>query len=287
MSGDQQPKICIGFDFDAQSVWAGSFGLSTPTALSRGEFGPRTAMPRILELLEREGVSATFFTPGHTIDTWPEVCRRILADGHELGHHGYMHESPVALDEPAERAVIEKGLEAMDRNLGHRPTGYRSPAFDLSANSTRLLLEYGFVYDSSMMADDFTPYWARTGDVLHMDRAFEFGREIELVEVPCSWSLDDFPQFELVVTPPVVMAGMNEPDKVRRMWLADLEFMVERVPGGVFPLTLHPQSIGRGARIKVLEDVIARGKELGARFCTYHEAATTWRASAPPPQGAR
>lgn len=283
MSGDQQPVVCIGFDFDAQSVWPGSFGLGTPTALSRGEFGPRTAMPRILDLLARHGVSATFFTPGHTIDTWPDVCKRILAEGHEIGHHGYMHESPVQLEEAAERAVIEKGLETMERQLGHRPTGYRSPAFDLSPNSTRLLLEYGFLYDSSMMADDFTPYWARTGDVLHMDRAFGFGREIELVEVPCSWSLDDFPQFELVVTPPVVMAGMNEPDKVRRMWLADLEYMAEQVPGGVFPLTLHPQSIGRGARIRVLEDVIVRAKELGARFCTYHEAATAWRATAPRP----
>lgn len=283
---DTTPTICIGFDFDAICVWPGSFGLTGATAISRGEFGPRVAMPRILRLLERENVKATFFTPGHTVESFPEVCAAIVEAGHEIGHHGYFHESPVELDEGAERAVIERGLEALDKTLGVRPQGYRSPAFDLSPNSTRLLAEYGFSYDSSMMAQDFEPYWARSGDVLHTDRAFEFGDEIDLVELPVSWSLDDFPQLEFVLAPPVAVAGMNEPGKIQRMWLGDLDWMVEEVPGGVFGLTLHPQAIGRGARLRVLEAVIARGKEHGARFLTGSEAAQEWRASAPPRRAA-
>ncbi|MBB4665161.1 polysaccharide deacetylase family protein [Conexibacter arvalis] len=280
------PTICLGFDFDGISVWPASFGLTGATAISRGEFCARVAAPRILRLLEREQVKATFFTPGHTVESFPEVCREIVAAGHEMAHHGYFHESPVGLDEAAERAVIERGLEALDRVLGVRPSGYRSPAFDLSPNSTRLLVEYGFSYDSSMMAQDFEPYWARTGDVLHQDRAFEFGPELDLVELPVSWSLDDFPQLEFVLSPPIAVAGMNEPGKVERMWLGDLDWMVEEVPGGVFGMTMHPQSIGRGARMRVLEALIARGKHHGARFRTCAEAAEQWRSTAPARRGA-
>ena len=100
-----------------------------------------------------------FYIPGHTIDSFPEVCAEIRDSGHEIGHHGYLHESPVNLDEQHEREVIEKGLESLQR-IGVTPKGYRSPGWDLSANSVGLLLEYGFVYDSSMMGADYQPYWA-------------------------------------------------------------------------------------------------------------------------------
>ena len=140
--------------------------------------------------------------PGVTIEAWPDLCRRILDEGHELGHHGYHHITPATLDEAAEREQIEKGLEAMDRVLGgHRAVGYRSPGADLSANSTRLLAESGFLYESSLSAQDFEPYWCRTGDVVETSGVATFGPEIELLEIPFSWSLDDFPQMEFVMTP--------------------------------------------------------------------------------------
>jgi peptidoglycan/xylan/chitin deacetylase (PgdA/CDA1 family) len=265
-------------------VWP-ALGLSSPTALSRGEFGARVAVPRILRILTRDGVPATFFTPGHTVDTYPDLCRQIRDLGHEFGHHGYFHESPVGLDESQERGVLEHGLEIFDRILGVRPAGYRSPAWDLSPNSTRLLLEYGFEYDSSMMAQDYELYRCRVGDVLHPDRAFEFGDEVDLVEVPVSWWLDDFPQFEFIVSPPVVLSGLGDPEATERRWLAELDFMVEEVPDGMFSLTFHPQVIGRGARLRILEAVIERGKQHGARFATIADVVHDWKAANPMPGG--
>jgi peptidoglycan-N-acetylglucosamine deacetylase len=275
---DRDPKVCLTFDFDAISVWPGAFGLTSPSAASRGEFSGRVAVPRVLDILSREGVNATFYVPGITIEAWPDLCRRILADGHEIGHHGHHHITPVSLEEAAEREQIEKGLEAMDRVLdGHRAVGYRSPGADLSPNSTRLLAEDGFIYDSSLSAQDFEPYWCRTGDVIEPNGVARLGVEIKLLEIPFSWSLNDFPQMEFVMTPNgVFLEGLNDPKKCERMWLADLDYMVQEIPGGVYTMCFHPEIIGRGARVRVLERMIARGKEHGVRFMTAHAAAEDW-----------
>jgi peptidoglycan/xylan/chitin deacetylase (PgdA/CDA1 family) len=160
--------------------------------------------------------------------------------------------------------------------LGVRPQGYRSPAFDLSPNSTRLLEEYGFTYDSSMMAQDFEPYRCRTGDVLHPDRAMEFGPELNLVEIPVSWTLDDFPFIEFALSPQISLPASTDVKGLADRWIADLDFMVEEIPGGVFTQTFHPQSIGRASRLRILERMIHRAKEHGAEFMTASDAASTW-----------
>ncbi|MDQ6525855.1 MULTISPECIES: polysaccharide deacetylase [unclassified Nocardioides] len=272
-----RPTVCLTFDFDAISVWLGTLGLATPTYVSRGEFAANVATPRILDLLEREGVTSTWYIPGLDVDTYPDVCKRIRDAGHEIGHHGYAHEGPTTLDETAERRVLERGLDALDRVLGVRPDGYRSPAFDLSANSTRLLAEYGFRYDSSMMARDFEMYRCRTGDVISTD-GITFGPELDLVEVPVSWTLDDFPFLEFALMPPMVMPASTDVEGLTRRWLSDLDFMAEEVPHGVFTHTFHPQSIGRGSRIKVLERMIHRAKEHDAVFSTVTDAVGAWQA---------
>jgi peptidoglycan-N-acetylglucosamine deacetylase len=160
-------------------------------------------------------IKATFYIPGHTIDSFPEVCAEIRDSGHEIGHHGYLHESPVNLDEQHEREVIEKGLGSLQR-IGVAPKGYRSPGWDLSPNSVGLLLEYGFVYDSSMMGADYQPYWCRRNDIPHRDRAHEWGEEVDLVEFPVSWTLDDFPQMEFLLT--AAVPGLSGYDKTLGMW---------------------------------------------------------------------
>ncbi|MGW6460351.1 polysaccharide deacetylase family protein [Streptomyces sp. NPDC055078] len=276
-----KPTVCLTFDFDAISVWLGTMGLSTPTYVSRGEFAANVATPRILDLLEREGVTSTWYIPGLDADTYPDVCKRIRDAGHEIGHHGYAHEGPTSLDEAAEAKVLDRGLDALDRVLGVRPAGYRSPAFDLSPNSTRLLTDYGFVYDSSMMAHDFELYRCRTGDIIHTDRAVEFGRELDLVEVPVSWTLDDFPFMEFALAPPMLMPASTDVDGLANRWLGDLDFMVEEVPHGVFTQTFHPQSIGRAGRIRILERIIHRAKEHGAQFTTVNQAVSTWTRTSP------
>ncbi len=271
--------ICLSFDFDAISVWMGSFGAATPTAMSRGEFAADVATPRILDLLEREGVPSTWFIPGLDADTFPDSCKRVRDSGHDIGHHGYCHESPVGLDEKQERDVLERGLAALDRVLGVVPRGYRSPAFDLSPQSVRLLREYGFEYDSSMMGRDFELYRCREGDVMHRDRAPEWGAESDLVEVPVSWTLDDFPFMELVVAPPIVFPASTDVAAMGRRWVDDLDFVVDDLDGGVYTLTLHPAAIGRGWRLRLLEAVIRAGKEHGATFSTIGDVVTEWTAS--------
>jgi peptidoglycan/xylan/chitin deacetylase (PgdA/CDA1 family) len=266
----------LTFDFDAISVWVGSFGLTTPTYVSRGEFAANIATPRILDLLDRENVVSTWFIPGMDIDTYPAVCRRIRDAGHEIGHHGYAHEAPMPLAEEDERRILERGLDALDRVLRVRPHGYRSPAFDLSPNSTRLLQEYGFAYDSSMMAADFELYRCRTGDVIHTDRGVEFGTELDLVEVPVSWTLDDFPFMEFVLSPNAVNNPGTDVDAMARRWIADMDFMVEEVPHGVFTQTFHPQSIGRASRLRLLENIIVRAKQHDAVFSTVCDAVAAW-----------
>ncbi len=144
-----KPTVCLTFDFDAISVFAGSFGLTTPTYVSRGEFAANVATPRILDMLRRENVLATWFIPGMDIDTYPAVCKQIRDSGHEIGHHGYAHEAPMALAEEDERRTLEQGLDALDRVLQVRPYGYRSPAWDLSPNSTRLRLRLRLQHDGS------------------------------------------------------------------------------------------------------------------------------------------
>lgn len=271
--------VCLSFDFDAISVWAGTLGLTSPQYVSRGEYGANVATPRILDVLEREGVPTTWFIPGLDAENHPDICKRVHDDGHEIGHHGYAHEGPTSLDEHEERKVLERGLEALDSVLSVRPTGYRSPAFDLSPNSTRLLQELGFNYDSSMMGDDFHFYRARTGDVVHRDRATEFGETIELVEAPVTWTLDDFPFTEFVLSANFYSPASTDVEAMADRWLADLDFMMEMEPDGVFIQTFHPQSIGRASRLRILERIIRRAKDHGATFSTIDAAVSAWKAT--------
>lgn len=129
-----------------------------------------------------------------------------------------------------------------------------------------------------MMGHDFELYRCRTGDIVHSDRAVEFGRELDLVEVPVSWTLDDFPFMEFALAPPMLMPASTDVEGLANRWLADLDFMVEEVPHGVFTQTFHPQSIGRAGRIRILERIIRRAKEHGARFSTVHQAVGDWTA---------
>jgi len=281
MTDDSRPRVCLTFDFDALSIWLRMFDTPTASGIARGEFGARIGTPRILDLLAREEVPGTFFTPGHTVETFPDVCRRIVADGHELAHHGHFHLDTCGLDEQGARTELEQGFEAIDRVLGVRPRGYRAPGGDLSLDMIALLVEYGFDYDSSLMAQDLLPYYPRVGDLPHRERPFEFGTEVDLVELPCLVSLIDVPQMEFLLRPPV--PGLHANRKILEMWCEELDWMCDRNPGAVFTLVLHPSTIPRGARFAVLEGLIRHAKERDAVFVTSADAAAEWRRRHPFP----
>src|SRR5215813_1837058 len=141
--------VCLTFDFDALSGFIAR-GLTTPTPISRGEFGV-VASARILELLRRHEIPSTWFIPGHTIETFPDACRRVHAEGHEIAHHGWTHVPPANLSREDEERNLVRGNEAIRMITGEAARGYRSPSWDLSPHTIELLLKHGFLYDSSLM----------------------------------------------------------------------------------------------------------------------------------------
>jgi peptidoglycan-N-acetylglucosamine deacetylase len=271
-------SVCLTFDFDALSPWALGMAGRNVAALSRGEFGA-VAVPRILALLERHEIPATFFVPGHTALAYPDLVRRIRDAGHELGHHGWVHEPLSELDPAREREVLQRGLDALERVAGVRPTGYRAPNVDVSVSTVEILLEHGFVYDASFSGSDFEPYYLRRGDQFPPDGEYVFGESVDLVGIPFSWGLSDFQYFEFV---PGVTFRQDPASAVYEIWLGELEWAHTNVPGGVYDLTMHPQAIGRGHRLIMVERLIGVAKELeGAVFERLGDYATRWRAEHP------
>ena len=263
---------CLTFDFDVMTGFIAR-GMTTPTPISRGEFG-LVALPRILHLLESRTIHATFFVPGVVIDMFPQACEQIVAAGHELGHHGYTHVPPASLSREQEANGLVKGNEAIARIAGKPARGYRSPSWDLSAHTVELLLEHGFVYESSMMGNDYTPYFARRGDAIRLDEPCGWGEPTKLIEMPISWTLDDYPHFEFVRTQTQVMQGLMNTHSVLQNWIDDYLYMQRMLDWGVLTYTMHPYVIGRGHRMLMLERLILRLGELGTVFLTMEEAAT-------------
>jgi peptidoglycan/xylan/chitin deacetylase (PgdA/CDA1 family) len=265
----------LTFDFDAMSLWIGGIKSNNPSMISRGEFGA-VAVPRILALLSQHGIRATFCIPGHTAYAYPELTSRIAGEGHEIVHHGWVHENPADFDRDGERRNLELALEALEKTAGVRPRGYRSPAWDLSPNSIELLLEFGFAYDSSCMGHDHYAYRLRRGDQWSVDQPYVFGEPTDLVEVPVSWTLDDFPPFEHIIGG---NQGLYPASAVEENWRADFDFAYERCPGGVFDLTMHPQVIGRGHRMLMLERLIEHFTREGVVFESLGDYVDRWLAA--------
>ena len=261
--------VCLSFDFDAMSVWFG-YERTTPAMLNRGEYGARVGVPRVLDLLDRSEVKATFFVPGHTVESFPHETETILERGHEVGHHSYAHIDPSQQSADEERADMERALAALD-HIGVRPLGYRSPSLDLSDVTLELVEEHGFLYDSSLMTDDFRPFHPRIGDRVSRDEPLVRGRESTLWELPTCFELDDWPHFQFNFDPP--RRGLAAPSTVLEIWQGDLEWMDAHVDGGVLVVCMHPQVIGRAHRMAMLERFIAAGNELGARFAPLGEVA--------------
>jgi peptidoglycan/xylan/chitin deacetylase (PgdA/CDA1 family) len=262
---------CITFDFDAISGWIAR-GMTSPGPISRGEFGPNVALPRILRLLEKYGVPTTWFIPGHTLESYEAECRRVVEAGHEIGHHGWTHRPPASLSAHDEQRELMRANESIRRLTGRAARGYRSPAWDLSEHSVDLLLKHGFVYDSSMMGDDYTPYRVREPDIVELESPAIFGAPTALIEMPVSWTLDDYPHFEFVRTPTTILHGLMNADDVLQNWIDDFLYLKQELEWGVITYTFHPFVIGRGHRMIALEKLICTLQNNGATFLTMEQA---------------
>ena len=259
--------VCLTFDFDTFSGFLAT-GQTSPTQISRGEFGVVGAQ-RILELLGGLDITATWYIPGITLEAYPDACAAIADAGHEIGHHGYEHVPPAKLSRDAEADQLSRANALIETLTGAKARGYRSPAWDLSPYTVELLLEQGFTYDSSMMGHDYLPYRARTGDVFEQGEPVRFGRETDLLELPVSWSLDDYPHFELAGR-----GGLAPTTGVLENWLDDYRYMARTMDWGVITYTCHPMVIGRGHRMLMLERLIEQLAEDGAAFVTAEQALT-------------
>lgn len=241
--GEIKCVAMLTFDLDGVSSWIRrdpSYA-DFPSLMSMAEYGPSIATPRILDLLDKYDIQSSFYVPGFVAETHTDLVKEIFDRGHEIGHHGYMHEAPATMSKREEEDVLKKGINILNDITGKVPIGYRSPSWELSSISLELLSRYNFKYDSSMMGDD-APYFIESESAN--------GR---LVEVPIHWVLDDAPNF--VYAPSANRLGpMRNPEEVYITWAAEFEGLYKF--GRSFNLTMHPQYIGRPGRLLMLEKLI-------------------------------
>ncbi len=274
-------RVCLTFDMDGMSGQLSKSLRLLPSILSRGEYGLRVGTPRLLALLARYNVRSTWFIPGHTADTHPEVAKTVVAAGHEIAHHAYCHEPPAGLSAEDERWTMEAGIAAIGRLCGRKPRGYRAPSWALSHATLPMLREYGFAYDSSLSMDDHHLHFVRDGDVAAQD-GYRFGTDTNLVEVPVTWALDDWEYYAYIPPSPgrSGIQGGKLPEEVFEVWAGEFDYMYANSAGGVLTLTMHPEVSGRGPRVLMLERLIQHiRKHPDAELCTVEDAVDAWLGS--------
>ncbi len=239
----------VTFDMDADSLVHIAHprdGHSRVSAISMLQYGPRVAIPRIVESYRQLGIRQTFFIPAWCIETYPQAVETILQGGHEIAHHGFLHEHPRELSDDEEAHWLDRGIEVIVKATGQRPRGWRAPLYNFSHRSADLLAIRGFAYDASLMGDD-QPY------LLESDR----GR---LVELPSHWGLDDWPQYVQSMDLDYMMP-IRAPEQGLLPFAQ--EFEAAYAHGGLWVPVVHPFATGRLARWhhwhRFLEAAVTRG----------------------------
>jgi peptidoglycan/xylan/chitin deacetylase (PgdA/CDA1 family) len=260
--GETRAACAFTFDMDAETLWMAR-DIHEPVALSQGRFGPIEALPRILALLEKAEVRASFFIPAWVAAHYGDAVRAIAGAGHEIGCHGDEHERVSELEPKQEEAILKKSIETLTPLAGRRPVGWRAPAWQLSAKSLDLVAKHGFEYSSNMM-DRLVPY-------LHPEA---HGRA--LVEIPVSWVLDDAPFFMFTG-----QRSIQPPGPVLQGWITEFDGITEA--HGVTNFTFHPQIIGRPSRLACLRELLDHVKHTPRVWTApLGEIAAHWRTTKQP-----
>jgi len=255
--GGAKVAVLLSFDVDNETVQGLRTGSVSVGPLSQGQYGSRVALPRVVKLLADEAVPATFFFPAWSLKLAPEQAELIQAPGiHEIAVHGWIHELNTALDGETEARLLRQAVDAIEDISGVRPVGYRAPSWNHSPNTLSIIRDMGFLYESSLMADD-RPY-----------ELLQDGEATDIVELPVEWILDDAPLFN-----PLGNRYMN-PRDILQVWID--EFDMAKEEGTMFLLTMHPHVIGHRSRIVVLEALIAHMKSAGDVWFGTHEDAARW-----------
>lgn len=241
-------NVLLTFDVDADSSVRGAYSgrPDEPVARSKGQFGPKVALPRILNLLDKYSIKSTFFVPGWVAETYSEDVKEIVRRGHEVGAHGYKHENLAQLNSQGDEIdVFRRSIERLQAVVGERPAGFRAPDWEFSPYTVENLLKFNFKYDSSLM-DEEKPYLIKYR-----------GESTGIVELPVAWFLDDWQLFEV---------HRRSPGDVFNSWIQEFNALYgAKVP--YLNLTMHPQTIGRASRTAMLETLIkAMRKRKGVTF---------------------
>lgn len=276
--------VSIGVDVDAVAGWLGSYGgEDSPDDISRGLFAGEVGAPRLLDLFDKEGLTTSWFIPGHSVETFPKQMQMVADAGHEIGIHGYSHENPIAMTREQEQAVLDKSFTLISELAGKAPTGYVAPWWEFSPVTNELLLEKGIKYDHSLMHNDFTPYYVRVGDSWtkidysqHPDtwmKPLQRGQETDLIEIPASWHLDDLPPMLFIKKSPNSHGFVN-PRHLEEIWRDQFDWVYRQMDYAVFPITIHPDVSGRPQVLLMLERLIKHFKAHdGVKFATMNDIA--------------
>jgi peptidoglycan/xylan/chitin deacetylase (PgdA/CDA1 family) len=250
-------RVAVSLSFDVDNMSASlARGDLAPGVLSRGEYGAVDGLPRILKLLDKHQLPASFFIPAVSDLLHPQMIPGILASGrHEVAVHGWIHEHlPSINDEAEEQRLLDRAIDHLTKAVGKRPVGYRAPSWAFSQYTMGQVARAGFLYDSSLMSSD---------------DAYEVlldGKPTGVIELPIEWILDDSPVLNLPG------GALPSPGLVNSVFQA--EFDVAYDEGGLFILTMHPHVTGHRSRIAALEKLILHMKSRpGVWFATHEQVA--------------
>lgn len=251
--------LALSFDCDHETFELGA-GKAAIGRVAWGEFGRRRGVPRVLDVLRRFGVRASFFVPAVSALIDPDAITPIIAEGHEIGVHGWIHENTSLLDRDTERALLLRSRDTLHQLTGQLPVGHRAANWDLSAHTVELVAEVGFSYDSSLMADD---------------SCYELvcnGQPTGLVEIPVDWVRDDAVYLLFNRNPPT--RPWTSPKEVLDIFLREFDMAFDE--GGVCQLVFHPFVIGYRSRIWILEELIRHAQARGPVWMPTHAELADW-----------
>ena len=248
--------VLLSFDVDNETIPI-RFGEPTVGALSQAQYGARVGLGRILDLLDRNQIPATFFIPAGSLMITPDMAGQIKKAGvHEFAVHGWIHELNTTLPGDIEKELVQRAVDTLTKLTGTRPVGYRAPSWNFSPNTMRIVQELGFLYESSLMADD-VPY-----------ELVADGKPTGIVELPVEWIKDDAPLYDPRGN------AYSPPRDVAQVWIDEFDRAYEE--GGMFLLTMHPHISGHGSRMVALEMLVDHIKRKAGVWFGTHRAAAEW-----------
>jgi peptidoglycan/xylan/chitin deacetylase (PgdA/CDA1 family) len=251
--------VALSFDVDHETNELRDGGNSIGR-MAWGQFGNRVGVPRILKLLDKHSIKATFYVPAVVALLYPDEARRIVGEGHEIGVHGWIHELNSVLTYEVERDLVARSIEALEKTSGVRPVGMRTPSWDFSPHTLRIEKELGLAYDSSLMADEDCYE-------LLLD-----GAPTGIVELPVEWIRDDAVYFSMHRFQS--LRPYTPPEGAFDIFRRELE--AAHAEGGIFQLTMHPHVIGYRSRIWIVEELINRARALGNVWFATHAEVAAW-----------